>query len=217
MGLLQDTYIHPSFRNQPSPIQEPLSAFKLQWNRIRFKFRDLFSLIILKYSSPKGKSSFGRRELKLNSSIIIPTALALHKQMYSSFAAAETPTLRKICCDGIYDSFRARIASRPRGEQVTWELVKYNRRAKLVGNRAARFPIDGAAVRQAVVRICSTQRLTRARNGVVVGGSGKEKDVVEYVVVQRTYSNWRPGDWQIWGTTRETSLEEVKGWLNRGV
>ncbi|KAH8686064.1 hypothetical protein BGZ60DRAFT_364475 [Tricladium varicosporioides] len=176
--------------------------------------RDIFSLLVLKYSSPQTTGVL-RRSIKLNKSSIIPTALALHKQMYSSFSAAESTVLRRICCDGMYDSFRARIQSRPKNEEMVWELVKYNKRAKLMSNRAARYPIDGAAVRQAVVKISSRQRVTRKRNGVVVEGSGKEKDVVEYVVVQRTYANWQPSEWRVWGTTETTPLETLEEWQNR--
>jgi len=138
--------------------------------------------------------------------------------MYEAFAEGDVRTLRSLCTDGIYDSFRARIGSRARGEKVVWELVRYNKRAKVVSNRAANLPIEGAALRQAVVRICSTQRLTRyAPNGKLVKGTGKEKDVVEYVVIQRKYWQWKEGEWQIWGTTEETTLEEAEDWKRKAL
>jgi mitochondrial protein MBA1 len=137
--------------------------------------------------------------------------------MYTSLAEADVDTLRKICTDGIYDSLRARIGNRARGEKVVWELVKHNSRAKLVSHRAARLPIEGAALRQAVVRIASRQRLTRRvkrKDGEmeVVPGSGQEKDIVEYVVLQRQYIGGREEEWQIWGTTQETTLGDVEDW-----
>ena len=81
-------------------------------------------------------------------------------------------------------------------------MVKYKQRSKLISNRAMRLPIEGAAFRQAVVRIASRQKLTRwvkAKGGEmqVVPGSGKERDVVEYVVVQRQYERWKEGEWRI--------------------
>lgn len=141
--------------------------------------------------------------------------------MYSAFAEGDSTTLRKICTDGVYDSMRARISARAKGEKVQWELVQYNKRAKVVSNRAARLPMEGAAVRQAVVRICSRQKLTRWRRVrgenelEMVPGSGKEKDVVEYVVVQRRCGNWKEEDWQVWGTTGETTLKDVEEWQRR--
>lgn len=51
----------------------------------------------------------------------------------------------------------------------------------------------------------------------VVPGSGKEKDVVEYVVVQRQYEGWREGEWRIWGTTKETTLDDVEEWEKRAL
>jgi protein MBA1 len=100
-------------------------------------------------------------------------------------------------------------------------LVKHNSRAKLVSHRAARLPIEGAALRQAVVRIASRQRLTRRvkrKDGEmeVVPGSGQEKDIVEYVVLQRQYIGGREEEWQIWGTTQETTLGDVED-LERSV
>jgi len=101
-------------------------------------------------------------------------------------------------------------------------LVDYNKRSNLISNRAARLPIEGAAVMQAVVRIASRQKLTRwtkGKNGGmdVVPGSGKEKDVVEYVVLQRRIEGWRQGEWQVWGTTQETTLEDVEEWERRAL
>jgi protein MBA1 len=142
--------------------------------------------------------------------------------MYTSFAEGDAVTLRKICTDGLYDSFRARIGNRPRGEKVVWELVNYNKRSKLVSYRGARLPIAGAGVMQAVVRIASRQKLTRLVQGKsggmqVVPGSGKEKDVVEYVVLQRQYEGWREGEWQLWGTTKETTMEDIEEWERRAL
>ncbi len=83
--------------------------------------------------------------------------------------------------------------------------------------------MEGAAIRQAVVRICSRQKLTRWTSGKgggkreIVPSSGKEKDVVEYVVLQQKYEAWRPGDWQIWGTTGETTLQDLEEWDRRAL
>jgi len=140
--------------------------------------------------------------------------------MYTSFADGNLASLRNICTDGIFESFKARLGAREKGERVEWELVKYNKRSRLISNRAARFPIEGSAVHQAVVKISSRQKLTRwvmGKDGkmAVAKGSGKEKDVVEYVVLQRSYERWSVGDWHIWGTTKETTLDDIEDWESR--
>jgi protein MBA1 len=141
--------------------------------------------------------------------------------MYTSFAEGDAAALRNICLDGLYETFRARIAARRPGEKMEWEMLGYNTRSKLVSHRAARLQIDGAAVRQAVVRIASKQKLRRrARNGKeleLVKGSGKEKDVVEYLVLQKRMDGWKEGDWVVWGTTEETKLEDVMEWERKSL
>jgi len=78
--------------------------------------------------------------------------------------------------------------------------------------------MDGAAIRQAVVRICSTQKLTRyTPNGDIVKGTGKEKSVVEYVLVQKKIWDWQDGGWQVWGTTEETTLDDVLEWEKKSL
>jgi protein MBA1 len=204
------TFVTPDRQKLPSYFRSPRTRIKLEYQRIQAFLRDRFSLLVLKFASPRDLNRRFGRSIKLQNSQLVPTALALHREMYTAFAEADLPTLRRLCTDGLYDSFRARIGSRPRGEQVVWELTDYKKPARLVSNRAARFPIDGSAVRQAVVRIWSRQKLTRyAANGTEVGGAGKVKDIVEYVVVQKIYSQWKADEWQVWGTTKETQLENI--------
>lgn len=149
--------------------------------------------------------------MKISRRTIAPTALALHRQMYTAFAEADTNTLKKICTDGIFESFRSRIANRRKGERVQWELVRYKRRPRVVSHRGVRLPIDGLALRQAVVRVVSTQKLTRwvkeRGEEKMVEGSGRERDVVEYVVLQRRTVGDVEEGWMVWGTTAETALE----------
>ena len=149
----------------------------------------------------------------------MPEAVALHAQMYTAFASGDRMSLRKICTDGLFDTFSTRIGNRARGERVQWELIRYNKRSKLVSDRAARLPVDGMAMRQAVVRISSKQKLTRWRTvqgrDEIIEGSGKEKDVVEYVVVQRLWKDWEPGPWMVWGTTKEVTLDDVDEWKRK--
>lgn len=195
-------------------FSSPLKYLLVEYKRLRFKIRNILALMVFKVASPKDPNGrWYSRTVKLHSSRIKPTALALHKQMYSAFAEGDVPTLRKICTDGLFESFTARLAARKKGEQVVWELVQYNKRAKLVSNRGARYPIDGSGVMQAVVRIDSTQRLTRyGKDGEAITGSGKAKTAVEYLVLQKQYNKWEGADWRVWGTTEETDLDTLKEW-----
>lgn len=215
------TFITPAAHNRPSLFREPFVHLRFQWKRLTYRLRDRVSLLILKFSSPRGKSWYNRT-VRLSRPSITPTAVALHRQMYTSFAEGDVTALRKICTDGIYETFRARLGNRARGEKVVWELVRYNKRSRLISNRAARFPIEGAALHQAVVRIDSRQKLTRWVQGksgemVVAQGSGKEKDVVEYLVLQKQYEGWRDGEWQVWGTTQETTVDDIEEWERRAL
>lgn len=73
------------------------------------------------------------------------------------------------------------------------------------------LPLGSTAVRQAVVRIRSIQSLVR-RNGEArrqKEGSGEEKQMDEYLVMQRRIYKGVEEPWIIWGTTEESKVEEV--------
>ncbi|KAI1003895.1 hypothetical protein K3495_g4314 [Podosphaera aphanis] len=215
-GILEGTFITPTGPNRPSILQSPAAVLTLERTRISTRARDFVSLLVSKFSSPQQKGLWDRT-FNLDRSTIVPTATALHHQMYTAFAEGDTATLKQICLDGIYADFVTRIANRSPEEKVVWELLTYHQKAKLVSNRAAKTPLDGMVIRQAVVRISSRQKLsryTRTRNGqlVLIPGSGKEKDQVENVVIQNIYQDWKPRGWTIWGTTEETTLEDVEKW-----
>ncbi|KAK2629646.1 hypothetical protein QTJ16_000466 [Diplocarpon rosae] len=215
IGLLPETFIRPTGSKLPSFFREPRAAARLLWTLVRRRVRDRVSLFALYISSPRedGKR-FWQRKVKLSRKKVTPTAVALHQQMYKSFADGNMAALAKICSDGILQKFQTRIGNREPGQKMLWELVRYNQKPKLVSHRGAKFPSEGHAIRQAVVRIASTQRvvkLMQGKGGAVrrVPGSAKEKDVVEYVVVQRITRDWIEGSWQVWGTTTETPLEKA--------
>ncbi|TVY28826.1 hypothetical protein LHYA1_G002109 [Lachnellula hyalina] len=210
VGLFPATFILPRFSHRPSIFREPRQHLKLLWRGFRFYLRDWVGCVVFKFAGPE-PGWFGR-SFKIARSKIVPTALALHKQMYTSFAEGDIAAVRKTCTDGLYETLRARIATRGKGETVHWELVKYNRRAKLVSDRVSRFPIEGAGARQSVVRIRSDQRLTRWRGDQMVEGSGKVKSVEEFVVIQKRYIGWKEEEWMVWGTTYETGIEDVENW-----
>ncbi len=93
---------------------------------------------------------------------------------------------------------------------MQWTIHSYGRFLRTVSDRAARLPIEGAGLRQAVVRIRSRQSLTRFRDGQVMAGSGQEREVKEYVVIQRRLWKGREEAWLVWGTMEESAVEKVE-------
>ena len=80
---------------------------------------------------------------------------------------------------------------------------------------------DENSIRQAVVRIDSTQTLIKGVDGKVVKGTGEPTKTVEYIVLSKRRKEGVPeGPWVVWGTVTESgstyifrsfeSLEEVK-------
>lgn len=148
---------------------------------------------------------------KLGLRSMIPTAIGLQSQMYIAYADKDEHTIRKICTDGLRDSLLARMASRQQDMKMTWEHISFNRKCKVMSHRAATLGSDGAAIRQAVIRLDTRQKLSRYRaNGEVIAPSEKAKDILEYVVIQKRTIKGKEQDWQIWGTTEETTLEKVR-------
>lgn len=79
------------------------------------------------------------------------------------------------------------------------------------------LPYKGAALRQVVVRLRSRQSLARLVSSgknkpeEIVKGTGDEKEVSEYLVLQRRVMKNQEGPWMIWGTTEETDPATVLG------
>ncbi|KAI9795482.1 MAG: hypothetical protein M1833_007012 [Piccolia ochrophora] len=195
------TFIMPGRRNRPSLVNAPRERLTLEWTRMKRMFLDLGSLLIYK--------SFTKPWLKLRRRQVAPTAVALHQQMYTAFADADVETLRKICGDGLLSKFRSGIHSRGR-ETLEWVLHKYTKASRIVSHRAARLPVEGTAVQQAVVRIQSRQSLTRyGPDRKVVAGTGQEREIREYVVLQKRLLQGKEGPWIVWGTTGETSFDDL--------
>jgi protein MBA1 len=172
---------------------------------VKRKAQDLIGMIIYGWSTRKYKP---RPQIRFMQTA--PTAVGLHRQMYSAFAEGDSNTLKTICADGLLENFQARIQSRGR-ETLKWELIKYNRKSKVMSNRSASLGMEGIMIRQAVVRINSQQKLTRFKpDGSIVPGTGEVKDVQEYVVIQKKLLQGKEDDWVVWGTTEETTLESIK-------
>ncbi|KAI9812688.1 MAG: hypothetical protein M1832_000345 [Thelocarpon impressellum] len=202
LGMLDRTFVMPLPCNRPSLLARPADRLKLEWVRLKSRVRDLGSLLIYK--------TLTRPRQKLLLRKTAPVAVALHHRMFSSFADGDVDTLREICAAGLFQSFSARLVERGR-DRVSWQLHRYTGRAQVMSDRAAKLPRDRCGLRQAVVRVRSRQSLTRRRpDGAVAAGTGRERECVEYVVVQRRLWDGVESPWIVWGTTGETSLEDVR-------
>ncbi|MCJ1255856.1 hypothetical protein MMC24_003674 [Lignoscripta atroalba] len=197
----------PTGSNKPSLFHLPKVRLKLEWHRLKQRVQDLGGVLYYKYGitnkpNPRPKLSLGNTGR---------LATALHSQMYTAFAEGDAATLSKICTEGLLASFRSRIASRVPGERLRWILCKYTRRPRVVSHRAVMIPLGkGIALRQAVVRIQSRQSLARLKpNGELIEGTGEEKDVREYVVVQRRMMKEKEEPWMVWGTVEESDWKLV--------
>ena len=66
-----------------------------------------------------------------------------------------------------------------------------------------------------VLRMQSRQSLAKIKIGVngrpdvTLPGTGEEKDVKEYLVLQRRLLKDQEGPWKIWGTTDETDVTDI--------
>jgi protein MBA1 len=56
------------------------------------------------------------------------------------------------------------------------------------------------------------QKLTRFKpgGGGVVEGSGRERQTVEYLVIQKKLERGVEGEWMVWGTTEEMTLSKLR-------
>lgn len=123
--------------------------------------------------------------------------------------------IEKACCEGLASSFKKHIAVRPQSQNIRWEIKRIWPRltTRVVSHRASPYPREASALRQVVVKIKSKQRLLRTNNvdNSIEAESDKWARVCEYVVLQRRIIDGEEGDWKIWGTTEETSYENVFG------
>ncbi|KAL8914146.1 MAG: hypothetical protein Q9171_001141 [Xanthocarpia ochracea] len=129
--------------------------------------------------------------------------------------SGDITTLSTICTEGLLASFKSRIAARSRKERLRWTLHKFVGSPRFVSHRVAILPYKGSAIRQVVVRLRSRQSLARlvsmgpGRPDALLQGTGDEKPVSEYLVLQRRMWKEVEEPWMIWGTTDETDPDTV--------
>jgi len=174
----------------------------MRWKRLIKNGKNYISLLYIKWSAIKPVPKLNNRATK-------SIAVGLQHQMYQAFAAGDVATIREICAEGLRDNLIASINARAKGEVMQWEVVK-EKSSKVVSHLATPLFGKNTALRQAVVEIRSVQKLTSwDSRGQVIPETGGEKDVTEYVVIQKKYWGGVEAPWMIWGTTKETSLADM--------
>ncbi|RVD90175.1 uncharacterized protein DFL_001151 [Arthrobotrys flagrans] len=202
--LLPSTFVTPPFSRRPSIFTDTKNRIEFEWVRIKIKAQDLVSRYLARiwHSDP-----FLRKDL-------IPSAEALHRNMYTAFARGDVDALSRICGRDLYNTFRNRIISRPANVQFSWKFSGYNSKSRVMSHKVGMLGQgkgDENSIRQAVVRIDSTQALIKGVDGKVVKGTGEPTRTVEYIVLSKRRKEGIPeGPWVVWGTVPESGMDEIK-------
>lgn len=203
----------------PLPLSKAPSGFKnfyqyyKEWLKQRFTDRAQIFQQTFQLKEKWWKRATFRAERKG----ITEAALNLHAAMSRDLARggrAEKMHLQQICVPKMARSLVAAIESRPKGKSYQWERLAttgWPFWPRLVDHKWTDVDIGiNQSFRQAVVGIKSKQRLTELdAKGKVVGS--KEMELTEYVVLWRSVdkANQTVGDWRLYGTLKETTLEEM--------
>lgn len=148
---------------------------------------------------------------------IVDVALNLHAAMSHDLARggpSEKIHLGKFCVPKLARSLIAAIESRPPGKWYDWERLELLGKPywpRLIDHKWTDIDVGfKMSYRQAVVGIKSKQRLTeRDASGNVVGT--KYMELHEYVVLWSRVDKEKKvmGDWQLYGTLKETTWEQM--------
>jgi hypothetical protein len=164
-------------------------------------------------------------------------ALHLHKKFYTNLACGDFTTLRPILCTGLSNTAQSQISQRTENNQPpqSWTLIRYTSplklpfswrflpwpltslfpftQAKILSDRVVPLPIgNNVCMRQCVVRIRSLQSLDKAD-----GSTPSQADLTEYLVMQRMrLPGGKVDGWQVWGTTKPTSEQEMERLIEGG-
>lgn len=152
-------------------------------------------------------------------------AKSLYEQMYSHFAQGNLSPIAPKLCESIYSSLDQRILSRGPNTGVQWQLHRWLSEPKIVSHKYMPMSLEDnkdktkqTTIQQVCVRMESLQSLKKIKKvrqgGRVVevleeGSSQVAKPVTEYLVVQRLCKRGKMGEWMVWGTTRESSVDEA--------
>lgn len=125
-----------------------------------------------------------------------------------SESSGDIATLTSVCHDGLLTSFRTRINVRSPNESLQWTLHKYIGFPRKVSTNIATLEMEKSAVYQVVIKIKSVQSLEKIPANGSPSGTTEEREVVEYLVLQKIMLNGKEEKYKIWGTVEE-SKEDV--------
>ncbi|KAJ5639770.1 uncharacterized protein N7484_007632 [Penicillium longicatenatum] len=210
IGVLPGTFVRPLWRDMPSIFQSPRDRWEMEWTWIKSKVTDFFR-----------KDNKFPLLLKERRKI----ARLLYGDMYTAFARGDTSGLRRLCCDGLSKNLIMQIDSRPKNQQVTWNLVKWLRGPstyftgiRIVSDRATQIPdMNNSGIRQIVVRLTSRQSMSktapqpRGKGSVaeIVEAPAKEQNCEEYFVIQELHWHGKSNGWRAWGYVKPTDIDTV--------
>jgi protein MBA1 len=212
VGLLQDTFVLPRASGDRWSWR-----LRKRWAYVRLI--DTYGMIAFKW--------LVKPRPKFELSTIAPKAAEMHKEMYTAFAAGNLETVQSKICTGLYGSLRGRVGQRAPNTYLRWSVKKQLSAPKLCSFKAAVLPgpkgessEERNAQIQAVVKLHTLQSLQHVKktakrvnqrmvtNEELVGAE-EEKESVEYVVLQKTLRRGKMNNWQVWGFTNETSLQQL--------
>ncbi|KAJ5594461.1 uncharacterized protein N7459_000669 [Penicillium hispanicum] len=221
IGLLPGTFVRPAWKDMPSIFQNPGDRFQMEWTSLKSRFQNFMSLCL--YFWPERWFPLRPQDLRERRS----RARLLYKDMYTALASGDIPGVRRLCCDGLARKLVNQIESRPRNEQVTWNLVNWIRApntyftgVRVVSDRATKIPeVPNSGIRQIILRVTSRQSMSKSKTLTSRGKSAsqevakttpKVQDCDEFLVIQQLIWNDKDSGWRVWGYAKPTTLEKVQ-------
>ncbi|KAK1967719.1 hypothetical protein LY78DRAFT_479797 [Colletotrichum sublineola] len=194
--------------------KSPAALWEYGLARVKQRAKDLLTILGAKISSMPSWTS--RPRARLDRAKIVPEAKALHQRLGEAMAAGDKDALREICTPRLFETLSATVSRRRAGERLTWELLRYTARPRVVSHKIAVMPPigRGPVLQQVVVAISSAQRLgklDRATGQPLAKDGLRLQSQTEYFVMSRQFDpkTWAPKKWVVWGNTKATTLE---GW-----
>jgi protein MBA1 len=212
VGLLQDTFVLPR-------ASTSIACAAASSSGRRTRMLDTYGMLAFKW--------LVKPRPKFELSSIAPKAAEMHREMYGAFAEGNLERVQSKVCSGLFGSLRGRVQQRAPNTYLRWSVKKQLASPRLCSFKAAVLPgpkgesaEERNAQIQAVVKLHTLQSLQhvkkvskRVNNRIVTQeelvGSEEEKESVEYVVVQKTLRRGKMNNWQVWGFTNETSLNQL--------
>ena len=212
-SLFTGTFIPLPLAKRP---RQPKEVWRYHWEMLKQRFVDRLQIFMNSWQTKPGWTK--RARLRARRGDVVAAAQSLHASMSSCLAKGgpeEKAQLSQICVPKLYRSLVSAIESRPKGKSYRWERLALTGGPwwpRLVDHKWTDMDVGvKVSFRQAVVGIKSRQRLVElnARGEEV---SRKEMDLLEYIVLWRSVdkTNFTQGDWQVYGTLKETTLEDIQ-------